>query len=181
MTINSKIIQYILERNTLPYVQIQSGLRVQVLPDFEALSTAQTAQSGAFISKRGILLVWQDDPKMLVERAEFIINSLMRNMCGVEYGYTAQEELERVLGKDPVLDVSDFDDVFDGGDGKTEERRDVMMWQAAYTGISILLLTVALGTGFRQIAIQQAEDPNWFRMLFILCIPSQVWLSLVCC
>ncbi|CAA9962682.1 glycosyl transferase family 2 protein [Pyrenophora teres f. maculata] len=178
MTINNSIIQYILERNTLPYVQIQSGLRVQVLADFDALSVAQTAQSGAFISTRGILLVWQDDPKMLVERAEFIINSLMRNFCGVEYGYTAQEELEKVLGKDPVLDVTDFDDVFDSGDGKVEERRDVMMWQAAYTGMSILLLTVALGTGFREIAIQQVEDPNWLRLLFIICLPAQVWLSL---
>ncbi|RMZ67590.1 glycosyl transferase family 2 [Pyrenophora seminiperda CCB06] len=122
--------------------------------------------------------ITQLNVRMLVERADFIINSLMRNMCGVEYGYTAQEELEKVLGKDPVLDVTNFDDVFASGDGKDDGRRDIMMWQAAYTGISILLLTVALGTGFREIAIEQAEDPNWLRLLFIICVPAQVWLSL---
>jgi len=54
------------------------------------------------------------------------------------------------------------------------------MWQAAYCGMSILLLTVAIGSGYRQIAIEEFQAPkHWLRLLFLICLPAQVWLSLV--
>ncbi|KAF1837671.1 hypothetical protein BDW02DRAFT_107269 [Decorospora gaudefroyi] len=178
MTVNTRVIKYILERTHLPYVQIQSGLRLQVIPDFEALPYCQRGQSAAFIASRGMLVVWQDDPKLLLERAEFIINALMRMMCGAEYGYSADDEMEKVLGKNPMVDIQDYDDIFDTGNGQDEKPRELKMWQSAYCGMSILLLTTAIGSGWRQIAIQQIQDPNWLRLLFIVCLPAQVWLSL---
>jgi hypothetical protein len=179
MTVNTRVIKYILERTNMPYVQIQSGLRLQVIPDFEALPFCQRGQSAAFIASRGMLVVWQDDPKLLLERAEFIINALMRMMCGAEYGYGAEDEIEKVLGKNPVIDIEDYTEVFDTGNG-SDETRELRLWQSAYCGMSILLLTTAIGSGWRQIAIQQIQDPNWLRLLFLVCLPAQVWLSLVC-
>jgi hypothetical protein len=128
-----------------------------------------------------MLVVWQDDPKLLLERAEFIINALMRMMCGDEYGYSAEKEMEKVLGKNPVVDIEDYEDVFDIGNSKGEKSRELKMWQSAYCGMSVLLLTTAIGSGWRKIAIQQIQDPNWLRLLFIVCLPAQVWLSLVRC
>jgi hypothetical protein len=180
MTVNTRVIKYILERTQAQYVQIQSGLRLQVVPDFEALPYCQRGQSAAFIASRGMLVVWQDDPKLTLERAEFIINCLMRMMCGAEYGYDAQDlELEKSLGKNPI-DIEDYDDVYDSGDAKDEDSRDMKMWQAAYCGMSILLLTTAIGSGYRQIAIEEFQAPkHWLRLLFVICLPAQVWLSLV--
>jgi hypothetical protein len=153
---------------------------LQVVPDFEALPYCQRGQSAAFIASRGMLVVWQDDPKLTLERAEFIINCLMRMMCGAEYGYDAQDlELEKSLGKNPI-DIEDYDDVYDSGDAKDEDSRDMKMWQAAYCGMSILLLTTAIGSGYRQIAIEEFQAPkHWLRLLFVICLPAQVWLSLV--
>jgi hypothetical protein len=180
MTVNTRVIKYILERTQAQYVQIQSGLRLQVVPDFEALPYCQRGQSAAFIASRGMLVVWQDDPKLTLERAEFIINCLMRMMCGAEYGYDAQDlELEKSLGKNPI-DIEDYDDVYDSGNAKDEDCRDMKMWQAAYCGMSILLLTTAIGSGYRQIAIEEFQAPkHWLRLLFVICLPAQVWLSLV--
>ncbi|KAF1941018.1 hypothetical protein EJ02DRAFT_493414 [Clathrospora elynae] len=158
--------------------RIQSGLRLQVVPDFEALPFCQRGQSAAFVSGRGILVVWQDDPKLLLERAEFIINALMKMMCGAEYGYSGDDEIEKVLGKKPVIDIDQYDDVFDTGDDREEKPRKLKLWQACYTGMSLLLLTVAIGSGWRQVAIQHIQNPNWLRFLFIICLPPQVWLSL---
>jgi hypothetical protein len=179
MTVNSRVIKFILERTSVPFVQIQSGLRLQVVPDFEALPFCQRGQSAAFIASRGMLVVWEDDPKLLLERADFIINALMRMMCGDEYGYGADDEIKKVLGKNPMIDIGDYSEVFDMGNG-SEEKRELKLWQAAYCGMSILLLTTAIGSGWRQIAIQQIHEPNWLRLLFIICLPGQVWLSLVC-
>ncbi|KAH6870447.1 glycosyl transferase family group 2-domain-containing protein, partial [Alternaria rosae] len=161
------------------YVQIQSGLRLQVIPDFEALPYCQRGQSAAFVASRGMLVVWQDDPKLTLERAEFIINCLMRMMCGAEYGYDAQDlELEK-SGKNLAIDMEDYDDSRDSGEATGEEARDMKLWQAAYCGMSILLLTVAIGSGYRQIAIEEFQAPkHWLRLLFIICLPAQVWLSL---
>ncbi|CAN9155240.1 unnamed protein product [Alternaria alternata] len=180
MTVNTRVIKYILERTQAQYVQIQTGLRLQVVPDFEALPYCQRGQSAAFVASRGILIVWQDDPKLTLERAEFIINCLMRMMCGAEYGYDAQDlELEKALGKNPMVIIEEYDDGFYLGDGQGDEPRDMKMWQAAYCGLSILLLTAAIGSGCRQIAIEEFQAPkHWLRLLFLICIPAQVWLSL---
>ncbi|XP_014557272.1 hypothetical protein COCVIDRAFT_26122 [Bipolaris victoriae FI3] len=179
ITVNTRVIKYILERTTVSYVQIQSGLRLQVIPDFEALPFCQRGQSAAFIASRGMLVVWQDDPKLLLERAEFIINALMRMMCGSEYGYDAQDiELEKVLGKNPMVDVEEYDEVFDPTGSRDEGPRDIKLWQSAYCGMSILLLTTAIGSGWRQIAIQEVQAYDMLRMLFLVCLPAQVWLSL---
>ena len=181
MTVNTRVIKYILERTQAQYVQIQTGLRLQVVPDFEALPYCQRGQSAAFVASRGILIVWQDDPKLTLERAEFIINCLMRMMCGAEYGYDAQDlELEKALGKNPMVIIEEYDDGFYSGDGQEDEVRDMKMWQAAYCGLSILLLTAAIGSGCRQIAIEEFQAPkHWLRLLFLICLPAQVWLSLV--
>lgn len=180
MTVTTRVIQYVLERTNGQYVQIQSGLRLQVIPDFEALPYCQRGQSAAFVASRGMLVVWQDDPKLTLERAEFIINCLMRMMCGAEYGYDAQDlELEKSR-KNLAIDMEDYDDSRDSGEATGEEARDMKMWQAAYCGMSILLLTVAIGSGYRQIAIEEFQAPkHWLRLLFIICLPAQVWLSLV--
>ncbi|CAN9431580.1 unnamed protein product [Alternaria alternata] len=123
MTVNTRVIKYILERTQAQYVQIQTGLRLQVVPDFEALPYCQRGQSAAFVASRGILIVWQDDPKLTLERAEFIINCLMRMMCGAEYGYDAQDlELEKALGKNPMVIIEEYDDGFYSGDGKAPRK-----------------------------------------------------------
>jgi hypothetical protein len=181
MTVNTRVIKYILERTQGRYVQIQTGLRLQVIPDFEALPFCQRGQSAAFVASRGILIVWQDDPKLTLERAEFIINCLMRMMCGAEYGYDAQDlELEKALGKNPIVSIEEYDDGSFSSNGQDDEPREMKMWQAAYCGMSILLLTTAIGSGYRQIAIEEFQAPkHWLRLLFIICLPAQVWLSLV--
>lgn len=107
-----------------------------------------------------MLVVWQDDPKLLLERAQALQNALTRSLVG-----------------------HDFDNEHDGSfaieETSENETRHANIWQAAYTGISMLLLTAAIGFGWRQVAIEQVLEPNWLRLLLLICIPAQMWLSLV--
>jgi hypothetical protein len=179
MTINTSVIKYIVDRVSLSYVQIQSGLRLQIVPDFHALPFCQRGQSAAFVQSRGCLVVWQDDPKLLMERADFINTSLMTMICGTEYGYSGIDEAEKVFGKNSGINIEQNNDVLDDGSKHEENSRELKMWQAFYTGIALILLILALGSGWREICIQQILYPNWLRLLFIICLPAQIWLSLV--
>lgn len=163
----------------MPYVQIRSGLRLQVIPDFAALPYCQRAQSAAFIASNQLLVVWQDDPKALVDRAEIIINSLMRMTCGDEFGTLDDDELDEITGKTAWTDIAEYHDVVEPGKGSAEDHRELKLWQSLYTGISIILLIICVGCGFREIAVQHVLEPRWLRFLFILVTPAQIWLSLV--
>lgn len=170
-----------LERTQVPYVQIRSGLRLQVLPDFEALPFCQRAQSAAFIASNQLLVVWQDDPKSLVDRAEMILNSLMRMTCGDEFGFPDDDELDEITGKTAWTDMADYDEVVKPGDKEEEGQRKLKLWQSLYTSIAIVMLIGCIGLGYREIAVQHVLEPRLLRFLFILITPVQFWLSLVRC
>lgn len=179
MTVNTAVIRYVLQRTDVPYVRIRSGLRLQVVPDFEALPHCQRGQSAAFVASHQLLVVWQDDPKLLLERADVLINSLMRTMCGDEYGMPDEGELDEITGKTAWSGMAEYHNTLELGQRREDQPRKLKLWQSIYTGISIMLLTTCIGSGFREVAIQHVQDPNWYRMLFILVTPAQAWLSLV--
>jgi hypothetical protein len=179
MTVNTRVIKYTLKRAEVPYVEIRSGLRLQVIPDFEALPFCQRGQSAAFIASTQMLVVWQDEPKLLLERSQLIINSLMRMMCGQDYGWLGDDELDIITGKTMLHDIAEYEDTLEAGDTGEEQPRELKLWQSFYTGVSVLLLTLAIGSGWRQIAVEQILEPNWLRLLFIVCLPAQACLSLV--
>lgn len=160
MTINTSVIRYVLQRTDVPYVQIRSGLRLQVVPDFEALSHGRRGQSASFVASHQLLVVWQDDPKLFVERAEVIINSLVRMMCSDEYGSPDDGELEEITGKTAWSGMAEYNDTLGPGETLEEEPRKLKLWQSIYTGISIMLMTTCIGSGFREVAIQHISDPN---------------------
>ncbi|KAF2848353.1 hypothetical protein T440DRAFT_500482 [Plenodomus tracheiphilus IPT5] len=178
MTVNTSVIRHVLQRTDVPYVQIRSGLRLQVIPDFEALLYCQRGQSAAFVASHQLLIVWQDDPKLLIERADIIINSLMRMICGDEYGSPEDGQLDEITGQTAWSGMAEYNDTLVPGEMFEDPHRKLKLWQSIYTGISIMLMTTCIGSGFREVAIQHIQDPNWFRMFFVFVVPAQAWLSL---
>ena len=75
MTVNTRVIKLILATNDLPYVELTPGLRLQVIPSMSDLSICQKHQSAAFVAKEQLLIVWEDDPKRLLERAKYNANN----------------------------------------------------------------------------------------------------------
>ncbi|KAF2861281.1 hypothetical protein K470DRAFT_281569 [Piedraia hortae CBS 480.64] len=79
MTVNARVIKVFLQYNEQPYVPLPNGLRLQFV---------------AFITDRGILVVWGDEPKHLLDRAQGIEKSPMEldasgSENDVEMGYTS--------------------------------------------------------------------------------------------
>jgi len=47
------------------------------------------------------------------------------------------------------------------------------------TGCTLFLIIAAIGTGWRQIALEVDVDKNYIRCAFIFAAPFQIWLALV--
>ncbi|KAH8691764.1 glycosyl transferase family group 2-domain-containing protein [Phaeosphaeriaceae sp. PMI808] len=149
-------------------------LNVHVLiRELNALPHCQKNQSAAFIASHETLVVWEDDPVRLLNRAQGIQDSLVKMIWGSEL---SQSE-EASHGENIAFDVSKLDPAPDQGDRRESPRR-IILWQATYTSVAVCMLIAAIGSGYRKIAIQQLHEPNWFRLFFIAALPGQVWLSL---
>ena len=59
-------------------IALNDGLRMQIVPTMAELAKARIAQCGAFIADQSLLVVWDDDPRNLVTRAEGIVSDVRR-------------------------------------------------------------------------------------------------------
>ena len=175
MTVNTRVIRLILQQVNqagLSYVELNRGLRLQVIPEMNKLHACQRNQFAAFITGPQLLVVWEDDPGKLLQRADSIQQALVAMICGQEY----LPKAEAVNGSTPDLGGADTSSAENQVDEKPRQYRLIQPMMVACT---LILMITALGAGWRLIAIEIFIDHNWMRALFVLTILPQSWLSLV--
>jgi hypothetical protein len=173
MTVNTRVIKLILSSNDLPYVELTAGLRLQVIPSIKDLPMCQKHQSAAFVATEQMLVVWEDDPKRLLERANYIQETLMKMIWGNQSSFSEDDEK-----KDPCVGVSSVDEREDP-EALEEKPRRIVLIHSITSACTMALVLMALGGGWRRIAIEIIVDHKWIRLLFLLCAPAQIWLALV--
>ena len=175
MTVNTRVIRILLHSNQMPFVEIQEGLRIQVLSDMSYLPRCQKHQFAAFIADRGVLVVWDDDPKKILDRVERLETLLMKMIWGNEGVYP--EEDEKKEEEEAVED--EFDPNADPENPQEAKPRKLMLMQAFVTAATIALTITVLGWGWRQVTVEIFIDHNFIRIAFILAFIPQFWLALV--
>lgn len=171
MTVNTRVIKLLLGRNSLPFVQLSPGLRLQVIPDIQSLPFCQKHQSAAFIASQQILVVWEDDPKRLVRRVNYLQDNLMKMI----WGELDEPEDDK---KDPFTNINSFDGE-EVDESLEEGPRRIVLIQSLLTAATMVLVCSAIGGGWRNIAIELYVDRDWTRIAFAACIGPQIWLALV--
>lgn len=173
MTVNTRVIKLFLHKNSRPYVPLKNGLRLQVLPDISYLPRCQKHQFAAFIADRGLLVVWDDEPRHLLDRAHKIEKSLMEMI----WDETSEDEDMKKEGSVNVAEVLDEDgEVVERG--QVEKPRRIVLYQPFITGVTLLLTFLALGLGFKAVATETYVDSNYIRVAFIAVLPLQIWIAL---
>jgi hypothetical protein len=152
------------------YVPLPGGLRLQVLPDFSWLGGCQKHQFAAFIADRGILVVWADNPRQLLERADSIQKSLMQVVWDAE-GQADEKKNDMVQ----ITEVEAEEDLEQNSPGRD---RQLMMFMPVTGALTLLLTFGALGGGLRQLAFQTAVDGNYVRFILVIVTVPQLWLAL---
>ncbi|KAI9813297.1 MAG: hypothetical protein M1827_004239 [Pycnora praestabilis] len=179
MTVNTRIIKLFLRRQDLPYVPLADGLRLQILPNMSYLPSCQKHHFAAFMADTSILVVWDDEPRHLLERAQNIEQQLMEMIWQDSSPYNEKSS----AAKDSSVYISEMpvdgsSDVVDAEKAPIHEKRKIMLIQPFLTAFTLFLLIAALGAGWRQIALQVKIDGTYLRCALILYTPIQCFLSL---
>jgi len=175
MTINSRVVKTFLawSPNAVD-VPLKNGLRVQVLPTMEALSCARKMQFAAFIASEGLLVVWDDDATNLIPRARAIEAELMDLvwLTGTPGGEEEEAYDEKKIARVTAAEIDE-----ESGEAIPETRATHLM-NTILVGCTLFLITVMLGAGFRQIAIEVSVDNMYLRCAFVLLTPIQIFFTL---
>lgn len=177
MTVNTKVIRLFLSQHNQSHVPISSTLRLQVLPSIDYLPSCQKHHFAAFIQDRGMLIVWDDQPKMLIDRAEKIEQSLMRLIWNTseDGGYDEKQSMEVVTTEldDGTVAVEDLEEAL------KSERRPIVLVHAFMVGVMLALLMTCLGAGWRKLAIEVEGDHTYTRLALVVVTVPVFFVSLV--
>ena len=178
MTVNTRVIKLFMRRQDLAYIPLDDGLRLQILPNITYLPTCQKHHFAAFIADSSILVVWDDEPKHLLVRARNIEQQLMRMVWKPDA--TPYDEKTNKSQTVLVTEVAyDGEEDEAGGEEQREKPRKTVMIQAVLCALTLIVLLLAIGSGWRQIAIELVMDHSMLRLAFAAVVPLQMWLALV--
>ena len=183
MTVNTSVIRTILQHDDIQFVPLPNGLRLQVLPSISYLASCSKHQNAAFIHDLAILVVWGDNPRDCVRRAEDVQAQLIEVFSGGMSGFD-EKNGDKEGGNVFVDEVpaEDWDSAEAGvarENGLNDPPRRIKLNQAVLCALTLFLIMGALSFGWRKIAIELAVDGGWIRLAFVVVMPLQIWLALV--
>ncbi|KAF2798522.1 hypothetical protein K505DRAFT_346522 [Melanomma pulvis-pyrius CBS 109.77] len=174
MTVNSRIIQTFLQWSPdATDVPLMNGLRIQILPTIDDLPKARKNQFAAFLAGEALLVVWDDEPTNIISRARTIEDELMELVWKTGEPEDAEEEPEKRKGH-AVVEV-EIDE--ESGQAKPENRPTHIM-NAVLVCFTLMIITIMLGAGFRQIVIEILVDKGMIRLAFLALTPIQIFFTL---
>ncbi|KAK4945216.1 hypothetical protein LTR66_014420, partial [Elasticomyces elasticus] len=174
MTVNSRIIKTFLSWSPDAVdVPLMNGLRVQILPTMEDLPRARKHQFAAFIASEALLVVWDDEATNILGRAKSIETELMELVW--KTGHEEETPEEGPAKKGPAVEEAEIDE--ESGE-ILPAKRATHLQNTVLVGITLALITIMLGAGFRQIAIEVMVDHGIARLAFLALTPVQIFFTL---
>ncbi|KAH8717088.1 glycosyl transferase family group 2-domain-containing protein [Phaeosphaeriaceae sp. PMI808] len=177
LTVNSRVIQTFIEWSPeATDVPLGNGLRVQVLPCVDDLPKARKNQCAAFLAAESLLVVWDDDPTKVVERATAIEDELMNLVW--KANETADGEPASENEKTPQVVENDTDPET----GMTmPDKRPTHIFNSLQVAITLMLIITIMSLGYKQLAFQILVDKGWLRLAFLVMTPVLIFFSLFFC
>lgn len=199
MTVTTLHFHPILLCDGLESIPLGDGLFLQLLPDVPALAGCARNTQAAFIKDHAMLVVWGDSPNLVLSRAAEVEQRVIGVFSrGMEAFTEIVEEDEKQAAqkaakqrkkarankspwqfwKAPEITVDEVASDVDSED-QVEPPRKAVLIQSVLCALTLILIILALGTGWRKIAIEIVVDKKWIRLAFLLVTPLQIWLALV--
>lgn len=172
MTVNSRVVKAFLDMSPDAIdVPLLNGLRIQILPTVEFLPRARKHQFAAFIAADGLLVVWDDDPMHLVDRAKSIQNELMELVWKTNNDEEDQGEKNGGGVRAGEVQIDE-----ESGQIKPEERP-IHLQNTILVSMTLVIITVSLGAAWRQLAIEVKVDNDYVRLALVALAPVQIFFT----
>ncbi|MCJ1407038.1 hypothetical protein MMC19_001108 [Ptychographa xylographoides] len=169
MTVNTSAIKILLTLEDQYSIPLENGLSLQILPSISYIPTCQKHHNAAFIQDLAMLVVWDSDPTRILNRVAKIEEQLIS--ASLSFG-------NEKGSKHTTIIVSEKPTDYDGDLVVREQPRRRNLLHAVITACTLILLMVAIGVGWRQIAIEVGMDKSYLRVAFVAVAPLQAWLGL---
>ena len=176
MTVRSPVIQKFLAVNSdAPDAPLSDSLRVQILSSYADLRQAKVHQYAAFIISEMLLIVWDDDALHLETRASGIIADMTKMIWtqAMKAEKEPQEKQGDVESNESRVDV-------ESGDAQLMQKRKTKLINSILVAMTLCLIVMVLGAGWRELAIECAVDFKFARLGLVLLTPVQIFFTLVC-
>lgn len=160
-----------LQNDLADNVRLRHGLRIQILPTIHDLAGAKKHHFAAFIEEGSFLLVWDDDPSSIVDRASDIERQLVEISWRNATGEYPVSDLRRPSMMPSAIDQLET--------GLIHPIRPRIFISASMSMFTMILVFGVLGLGWKQLATEITVDRNFARLALIAISPIQIFLCLV--
>ena len=121
-----------------------------------------------------LLVVWEDDALHLESRASHIIAGLTRMVWAQA---TNPNKESQNSGKE--VETSESKDDIESDDVQSGQRRGTKLINSILVAMTLCLIVIMLGAGWRELGIECAVDHHYARLCLILLAPVQMFFTLV--
>ncbi|KAL2072785.1 hypothetical protein VTL71DRAFT_12128 [Oculimacula yallundae] len=167
ITMKSKIVEAVFRLNrNLDRMSLRSGLQIQLLPSLRDVKLAQKHQCAAFIQEEAYVLVWDDNPTKLLQRA----TELERQLVDMAWFSATESEQKTLFSQDRETSLL-------LGAGLVDERHPTYI-NSVICGCTLTLSLFVVGLGMKVLARESALDHTYSRLAAIIFTPIQFLLAL---
>ncbi|KAK5090282.1 hypothetical protein LTR05_000454 [Lithohypha guttulata] len=171
MTVRSRTIETLLASSLgVQDIPLQAGLRMQVVQNMADLAKARTAQCGAFIADLGLLVVWDDDPNNLINRATDIEEQTREIIW--QMNEADQDEFHDTMYNNKMMAMDDEAQV------AAPQERPTHLLNTILVAFCLIIVIVLIGLAARSLATEIAVDKSYIRLAVLALIPVQVFFTL---
>ncbi|KAL2191949.1 hypothetical protein L209DRAFT_86213 [Thermothelomyces heterothallicus CBS 203.75] len=190
MTVNTPVVRALLDsivcRTELDHVPLPDGLRVQVLRTMTDLPRGQLHHFAAFVEDVRLLVVWDDEPEKLLDRAQNLEAKFIEIIWGRGRNDEGADDDEDAAGGEikgagaavavqdpgPGPDTGRLEEALGG------EKRPVRLESACMVALTLALWIVCPALGWRWLAYQSTVDGTYLRFALLAACPVQMFVSL---
>jgi len=174
--------QYIAQHPSASAIRLGQNLSIQILPSLEYLYKARKHQYAAYVLEEDLLIVWDDEPRELFARADALEKLYIDYHLGFMSLYDDSKNQSTLDVKTSALavttEVSSLDDYDHEAGAPAAGGRAVHLQNSILVALTLIIVTVMLGAGFREVAIEVAVDQSYIRVAFLLLTPVQIFFTL---
>ena len=128
------------------------------------------------------MVIWADSVDSAEERAnaylEQIIDVFSQGVSEIDSKFSNRDVIVEEV---PVGSGECSEKSIDIECNPQEPARRPVLIQALLTAATLTLVIAAMGSGWRQVAMEIAIDKKYLRLAFLIAVPFQIWLALVGC
>ncbi|KAG9776334.1 hypothetical protein KCU88_g4878, partial [Aureobasidium melanogenum] len=184
MTVKTSAIKTFLKEYHLPFVPFHHGQQLHVIENISALSFCKRHHYAAFVRSQGMLVVWDESPTDVIDRAERIERYLVNMLWDMD---SSDDDFDIPVGDEkkalegPKVTETAKENSTESSDADEEEvwdkPRKTVIYQAFLVACVSIITIFCLSIGWRQIATEIMIDHSYTRLAILAAAPLQLWLG----